>query len=235
MLVVLSTARTSDYRVLNAMDSWRRFADRIILFGAESRAAKLEAGYGLVWGVYQNEYGTPLVSDMFNGYPDPQNTFVFANSDVMLFFVEEAIARAEKIGDSWLMVGQRRDMSIQKRIDFETLDVAELGDLATHYKYLPPCGADYFIWRNVDWFHMPPFAVGRLAYDNWIIYDALKRGLPVIDATEVILAIHQDHPEREGVRTCPEARENVRLAKESYPEWTAWNGWINQATHRIFL
>ena len=235
MLILLSTTRDAGYRTLNAMDSWRRFADRIILFGFEGREAKLKAGFGFVWNVDRNSHGTPLVSDIFDAYPDQGNTFVFVNSDVMLFSVEEAIAKVEAldIGGSWLMVGQRRNMDIQDRINFEGLDLAGLHNLATHYQYLPPCGIDYFIWRNVDWSHMPPFAVGRLAYDNWIVYDALQRCIPVIDATRVILAAHQNHPEREGVRQCPEARENFRMAKQYYPKWTAWDGWIHHATYRI--
>ena len=236
MLIVKSTAYTADYRVLNAINSWERFASDIILFGIESVEAAQTSPKAMAVTVERNEALTPLVSDMFNFVPvSSEAIHIFANSDIMLFFVIAALAKVEDldIGDSWLMVGQRKDMDIQERIDFEHLDLLELCEVAAHYPYLPPCGADYFIWRNVDWFHMPPFAVGRLSYDNWIIYDALKRHVPIIDATRVILAIHQNHPEREGVRTCPEARENFRLAKESYPEWTAWNGWINHATYRL--
>jgi hypothetical protein len=40
---------------------------------------------------------------------------------------------------------------------------------------------------------MPDFAVGRTAWDNWLVYKARYLKIPVIDATDVVLAIHQKH------------------------------------------
>ena len=57
----------------------------------------------------------------------------------------------------------------------------------------PPAGSDYFAYpRDVDW-QMPPFAVGRIVWDNWTLRRARQLSLQVIDATRVVPAIHQNH------------------------------------------
>jgi len=57
----------------------------------------------------------------------------------------------------------------------------------------PPMGSDYFIYpREVKW-DLPPFAVGRPGWDNWLIYRARVLGIPVINATKAVTAIHQNH------------------------------------------
>ena len=65
---------------------------------------------------------------------------------------------------------------------------------------------------------MPPFALGRAFFDNWLIWDARRRGLPVVDLTEVVPALHQDHAydHLEGGRRAAyageDARRNLELA-----------------------
>jgi len=54
-------------------------------------------------------------------------------------------------------------------------------------------GLDYFIFPCGLFRDIPPFAVGRPAWDNWLVYKARSLGLPVIDATKMVTAIHQNH------------------------------------------
>jgi hypothetical protein len=52
---------------------------------------------------------------------------------------------------------------------------------------------DYFIFpKNFAW-ELPDFAIGRSAWDTWFPYYAVRKGIPVIDGSNVITAIHQDH------------------------------------------
>ena len=44
-------------------------------------------------------------------------------------------------------------------------------------------GIDYFAFRGDMFTHLPPFAVGRAAYDNYLVQLALSRGVPVIDGS----------------------------------------------------
>jgi hypothetical protein len=41
--------------------------------------------------------------------------------------------------------------------------------------------------------HMPAFAVGRCYWTQWLIFDARRRGIPVIDATGSVLSIESKH------------------------------------------
>ena len=54
-------------------------------------------------------------------------------------------------------------------------------------------GGDYFIYPLGLYDDMPPFAIGRGAWDNWFIYHAREMKIPVIDCTTAITAIHQNH------------------------------------------
>lgn len=86
----------------------------------------------------------------------------------------------------------------------------------------PPCGVDYFIYRAGTLGEIPPFAVGRTAYDNWLVWAAMQRwNLQVIDATEAITAIHVNHgypawlDGKQGLLSGLERDENQRLFRAS--------------------
>ena len=75
---------------------------------------------------------------------------------------------------------------------------------------------DYFLFKKNMWPKtMPPFVIGRVQFDNWLIYCARFMGIDVIDATPVITAVHQNHVQREGYyfkrRQSPEALEQIKL------------------------
>jgi hypothetical protein len=40
---------------------------------------------------------------------------------------------------------------------------------------------------------LPPFAIGRSRCDSLLILEARRRGVPVIDATDVLTLLHQNH------------------------------------------
>jgi hypothetical protein len=57
----------------------------------------------------------------------------------------------------------------------------------------PSTGIDYFAFpRKLRW-SLPPFAVGRPGWDNWLICRARELGVPVIDATQAVMVVHQNH------------------------------------------
>ncbi len=94
----------------------------------------------------------------------------------------------------------------------------------------PPSGVDYFLYRRgtVDVAQIPAFAVGRTAYDNWLVWAAMERwGLQVIDATADITAVHVNHghPEygdKAAMLASEERAENLRLYRES--GCSRWHG-----------
>jgi hypothetical protein len=78
-------------------------------------------------------------------------------------------------------------------------------------------GSDYFIFPRSCFTEIPDFAIGRAGWDNWMIYEARRRGWPCVDATPSIQIIHQDHdyshlPQGQAHYRLPETFENIRLA-----------------------
>jgi len=93
------------------------------------------------------------------------------------------------------MTGKRTDLDVTTAIPMNTAgwqqqlkqDAAVRGVLA--HRGLK----DYFIFSRSDFATIPAFAVGRGNWDNWMLHDAKVRQIPVIDGTEAITAIHQNH------------------------------------------
>jgi hypothetical protein len=56
-----------------------------------------------------------------------------------------------------------------------------------------PAGSDCFVFPRYHFTSIPDFAIGRAGWDNWMIYNALHRGLPVVDATPSLMVVHQNH------------------------------------------
>jgi len=77
----------------------------------------------------------------------------------------------------------------------------------------PKTGIDYFVFRRGFYKEIPPFAIGRTIWDNWLLYNARFQRFPMIDATSVITVIHQSHEYGfSDVKEGPEAKHNLELA-----------------------
>jgi predicted O-methyltransferase YrrM len=57
-------------------------------------------------------------------------------------------------------------------------------------------GMDWWAFRRGLYDHMPPLLVGRTAWDNWLLAAALDRGIPAVDASRYVLAVHQGQSQR---------------------------------------
>jgi hypothetical protein len=184
----------------NALQSWLRLPDtEVVLVGSETGLAEVAAEFNvpLLPQVTRNESGTPLVSSIFAlaNQASTSPLLAYVNGD-MLFtsdFVEGARAVAAA-AEHFLIVGQRWDLDITRPLDFsngweQRLHTSTQSSGRLH----PPQGSDYFIFPRGQFMDMPPFAIGRAGWDNWMIYYACQHGWPVIDATTSILAMHQNH------------------------------------------
>src|SRR5579871_2392861 len=109
----------------NAIASWTRMNPRpeVILFGADEGTAEIAAEYGFrhVPRIKTNEWGTPLVSDLFEQAERLGQTPVlsYVNSDIILFDdFASALRRVAARTAKFLMVGRRTDVDIREPIDF---------------------------------------------------------------------------------------------------------------------
>lgn len=214
----------------NAFRSWMQLSPAVdvLLVGDEEGIADFAAEHNVahVGTVNRNSSGTPLVSDAFSiaHQVSSSATLVYCNSDVILdqSFVRamEALANQKQF-ERWLGIGQRTDVAIDRELNFN--DEVELQWLEKHCvangeKSSHVC-KEYFAFSRSLFEDVPPFAVGRGNWDNWMVASVKPMGVPVIDLSGLVTAIHQSHDytHMQGSRmNCyvngEEARENQRLA-----------------------
>ena len=228
MLTIFSTPKPfyghSAIIQTNAIRSWLalRPTCEVILFGNEEGTAEISSELGIrnIPDVECNEYGTPLVSSMFSIAQDiaGYGLMSYVNADIILMsdFLP-AIRRIQK--QIFLLVGRRWDIDLNAPMDFGNPDwevrlracLAEVGTLHGI------SGIDYLVFPRGMYRDIPSFAIGRPGWDNWMIYRARSMKVPVIDATKVVTAVHQNHdyshhPEGAvGVWEGPEWRRNKEL------------------------
>jgi len=208
----------------NAIRSWvfLRPKCEVILFGNDEGTAEIASELGIhhIPEVECNEYGTPLISAMFNIAQDiaSHQVMCYVNADIIL--ISDSLPAVQRVHKyPFLMVGQRWDLELKESVNFnEAQWEAQLKtNLAEHGKLHSKSGIDYFVFSRGLYRDIPPFAVGRPGWDNWMIYRARSLKVPVIDATKVITAIHQNHdyshhPEgKAGVWKGPERKRNLEL------------------------
>lgn len=186
----------------NAIRSWTRLQPKpeIILFGDEpgirEMAEEVEARH--IPDVGRNEFGTPLVSELFRvaqGHA-AHSIVAYVNADMILLqdFVE-GVQKVRAGLPEFLLIGQRWDLTVLEEIDFDDprWESTLLRQMQEHSLLHAECGLDYFVFRKGMYREIPPFAIGRTAWDNWLVMAPNKAGVPVVDGTEFITAIHQDH------------------------------------------
>jgi len=64
---------------------------------------------------------------------------------------------------------------------------------------------------------IPPFAIGRAGWDNWMIYHGMREPWPVIDLTPSLQVVHQNHdyghlPNGNAHYDLEESYQNVALS-----------------------
>jgi hypothetical protein len=210
----------------NAVHSWTLLRPRpeIILFGDEEGTAETARGLGLrhVPRVAANQFGTPLLSEVFAVIEREAGSgpVCYINSDIVLMqdFME-AVRRVEGL-KRFLLVSRRWDLDQETPIDFS--DPGWEGSLRESIRSRGVLhserGIDFFVFPPGLYPGMPPFALGRAAFDNWLVFEARRRRARVVDATEVVTIVHQNHdyshhPDgKAGVFRGEEARHNLELA-----------------------
>lgn len=188
---------------VNALKSWTLLQPRpqIIVFGNESGTARVAHQLGLqhVPQLACNQYGTPLLSDAFSQahHLAENDILVYANADIMFFndlVATIAQARAASF-DQFLIIGQRINFDVVGLIDFEdeAWEPRLRSQIATSGQLSAVVCKDYFVFTKPLFADIPQFAVGRGNWDNWMVAAAHRQKIPVIDATPVLAAVHQNH------------------------------------------
>ena len=227
----------------NALGSWRALSPEIdiIVLGDEQGSAEAARAVGArhLPEVELTSAGTPRVDAVFAAAERaaPTDLLAYVNADILLLpdFLAGVEVAARRL-PRFLMVGRRWDLDFEDTIDFADLGwEANLRRTVRERAVLhKPWGIDYFVFRRGLWREMPPFAVGRTMWDNWLIFSARAQHVPVVDATAAVTAVHQNHDYshagggRQEVWKGPEAKRNMALAGGLDHFFT-----IDDATHRL--
>jgi hypothetical protein len=185
----------------NAIQSWMRLDPdvEIFLVGDEPGMAEVAEEYHLrqLPDVRRNEAGTPLVDSIFDLARKASTSpfLAYVNADILLLpEIVRATQQVANQADRFLMIGQRWDLEIRQALDFgQNWDQRLIARTRKSGQLHAPAGSDYFIFPRSMFVEMPEFAIGRAGWDNWMIYQARRLGLPVVDATPSLLVIHQNH------------------------------------------
>ena len=185
----------------NAIQSWQHLGSDVdvILVGEEDGMADVADEYDVLHlpNVSRNEWGTPLVSSIFEMARQSSDSplLAYVNADILLIpdFVKAAntVATQQK---NFLVVGQRWDMEVNELLSFSNgWDSRLQSETKVKGSLHAPSGSDYFIFPRELFADMPPFAIGRAGWDNWMIFQAREYDWSVIDATHDLMIIHQNH------------------------------------------
>jgi len=225
----------------NAIGSWAILgADvEVILIGDEHGIADAAEQLGVrhIPEVSRNEFGTPLISSAFStaATQAQSDILIYCNADVILDrrFIESvmAVADAPSVGDSFLAIGKRTDVTVDRLIDWSQADALPklFTEFRQHGKPASIVCKEYFAFRKSDFQNVPAFAVGRGNWDNWMVASAKQRKIPVVSLSQTTSVFHQEHqyqhlPPTDASQnehskrrlhcyvTGDEAKENQRLA-----------------------
>jgi len=186
---------------LSAIRSWRIACPRvpIFLFGDAHHlrliCEKEALRYGGPLGVTQQ--GGEILADMFIQMTTeyPEETLLYLNSDILLepHFMK-TMGETDRISAPWLASCRRWCLPPWQgeAREGEGLQAFFEGiDQRGHYG--PVFAMDLFLLRGINLRAMPPFRIGHAGWDNWMMYHARMRGIPVLDLSPAIRACHCDH------------------------------------------
>ena len=206
MITVFSTPkpfRSHDGMIQrNALESWKRLHPdvEVILFGNEEGAAEVcrELGLRHEPEIERSRLGAPRADSIFHRAQEiaRHDLLCYSNCDIILTQdFRQALERLLPWRNTFLMVGCRWDTDITQPIDFSKptwedriLSLARNEGFQRFYFNI-----DYFAFKRGLYREMPGLVVGRAWWDHWMVWNALAQNVPVVDATRVVCAVHQNH------------------------------------------
>jgi hypothetical protein len=211
----------------NALESWKRLhADvEVILFGVDKGTAEIcgELGLRHVADTSRSRLGANRVDAMFARAQEMSRheLLCYANCDIVLTReFTEALGKVQGWRKEFLMVGRRWDTEVTEALDFSRTDweekITAWARSEGYHRFFH--NIDYFAFSRGLYREIPALVVGRVYWDHWMIWKALTEKAAVVDASEVVCAVHQNHdyghvPEGwKSVAGDEDARRNFALA-----------------------
>jgi hypothetical protein len=228
----------------NALKSWTLLHPdvEVILFGDDDGAADVcrELGLRHEPHIECGTAGLKRIDYIFCKAQEIARHDILCHVNCDIILTDDFIQAAERVRTAYsrfLMVGRRWDTPVTESIDFSNASwrkrIRDLAVAANHQ-----CNEwwiDYFLFsRGLYDKEIPAFVIGTVRWDNWLLWKALDSKVPVVDASEAVLAVHQNHdysyhPQgKKGVWEGAESQRNLELAGGSGRMRT-----ISHATYRL--
>ncbi len=223
----------------NALTSWTHLVPRpeIFVIGEEEGTAQIcdELDLSHEPRVARNEFDTPLLDDVMRlvHQSAAHRLLAYVNADIILTGdLMEAIQNLDAAADAFVGVGGRVNLAIDGPLRFDQDDWEErLRVLARSAGPAMREGVDIFVFPKGVFEEVPPFAIGRTVFDNWLLWSARHRRIPLVDFTPSVLTIHQNHASSNTwteIVNGPEARRNRSLTTEWRHSFT-----LDDASHQL--
>jgi hypothetical protein len=212
----------------NALTSWKLLHPNVevILFGDDAGAAATAKELRLRHEphVARSEHGSKRLDYMFSTARAlaRHDILCYVNCDIILMddFLR-ALKRVRERHTEFLMVGRRWDIEMPEPCDFlqaswrsRLQGVALMRGVQRSEEWI-----DYFAFsKGLYGASVPPLVVGRVHWDQWLVWKALDTKTAVVDASRGVIAVHQNHDYsynpngKAGVWYGVEADDNYRLA-----------------------
>ena len=213
----------------NAIRSWLSLEPvvEVLLLGNDPGVAETaqELGVRHIPTLATNELGTPLISSAFKIADQHSQAPILMYSNCDVIYLDDLISTFEQLASQnrlteYLGIGRRTDLQVDELIDFEDRPSVEQLELRNKEEGIPAAVVckEYFIFPRGVFSDIPEFSVGRGNWDNWMVHSAKNRDIPVINLSQSVRAIHQQHDyshakqsRRECYVTGIEARKNQQL------------------------
>lgn len=186
----------------NAIFSWTCLEPRpeILVFGGGARAAAVcdELGVRSVPEVSSTASGAPMLDSLFAAAQQVASNEVLAYANPDVIFLQEVVVALERASvrfGRFIAVGAPRNAQFGDTLRGPVGEWRSAAEPAIARATRPArgSGADLFVFpcRALD--PIPPIAIGRLGWDNWLLWRCATNALPSIDITDAAALIHQDH------------------------------------------
>ncbi|HET8925306.1 MAG TPA: hypothetical protein VFN26_20150 [Candidatus Acidoferrum sp.] len=212
----------------NALQSWKLLhpAVEIILFGGDEGAAEVcrELGLRHQPGIIVNPSGTKRLDSIFGQAQQiaSRELLCYCNCDIVFTSdFSSALEELRKWRERFLMIGRRWDTDFAAPIDFsrddwehEIVALARSAGFQRAYHNI-----DYFLFPRGLYAQIPPLVIGRVGWDPWLVGEAHALGVPVVDVSDRVCAVHQNHdygyhPQGiTGVWNDQEVQRNIELTR----------------------
>ncbi len=238
MLTIFSSPRPFrgefDYIQRNAIQSWLSACPgcEVILVGDEEGTEKVASELKIKYipEVEKNEKGVILRNSIFSqAQKAAQNELVgFVSADIILTSDFLEAVRSLRLS-TFLLSGRRWDLDIKEKINFDDVDWEKRlrSRLKKEGRLHGLSANDYFVFPRSLELNIPSFSVKHGGWDNWLIYKFKSFGIPVIDATEVVTVVHQNHD-----RSHLKKNKSVWKEEDGKREIRSAGGFSNMCTMR---